>query len=1077
MNELFGLSMTIIMLVLLALLALCAATVAWVLLQNRVMFFIGVRNIPRRRAQTVLIIIGLMLSTLIIATAFSIGDTVDYSITNTSYERLHSVDELVLTKAESDEGAFGDSASLISALSVPQADADAYVAAIRRTDGVDGAISIVRGAAAAQNEAKGQTEPTVVLFGIDPAQLAGFVSDVETLDGRQVSPADLDSGEIYANKSAAEKLDIAKGDQIKLFVSNKEHAFTVKEIVKDRVLTGAVFGRPEGFLVSLSRAQELFGRPGEVDTIAVSNAGGVRDGLEGSKEVTTRLNTTVFLGQKVAATPTKRDFVDQAAETSSIFTTFFIVLGLFSIAAGLLLIFLIFVMLAAERKMEMGMMRAVGTKRRHLVQIFMSEGMVYNVGAAAVGCGLGIGVAVVMIRVMQMIFAGLDLQIIFHVTLRSLIVSYSVGVVLTFLTVTFSSWRIGNINIVSAIRDTAEPLAMRDRPARGGLLGTIFRNIYWIVFKPATKGEWLRVAALVGVIAVEAVLAFALGSLATWLLVIGIVVITLTALVLAFQIFQAGAMLLTVGGALAITGLASGQAGPFGLGFSAVVFGAAIVLAQLRFPARPVYTTAGLLLLVAWLLLAGGNTPIGYINDLDGDIEMFFISGVSMVLASTFVLVYNTDRLLGVLTLAGAAFPSLVPAIRTAIAYPLSNKFRTGMTIAMISLVMFALVMMSTMNSNFDRIFLSDKALGGYEVVATENAGNPIGDLKEDLAIQGFDVSDIARVDKIDEANTSVSDVKQLLVSGETTSYDSYAVHGLGAGFIANNGLNFQARANGFDSDAAVWQAMAQNPDYAVIDAFAMPSGGFGDGGGGFTLTGIKATDRTFDPIQVSVRDSANQTLRNVKIIGVLSTEASGLYSGLLLSKPAFDDVFAKPGASLHYVRLEPGVDANATAKAIEKTLLFRGVQADSLRKLIDDYQAQSRGFLYLIQGFMGIGLFVGIAAVGVIAFRTVVERRQQIGMLRAIGYTRRAVAISFLMESSFTALLGIGSGIGLGLLLAYQLVSTDEFVPGGVRGFYIPWMQILAIGGFAFVASFVMTLIPARQASGIPIADALRYE
>ena len=53
--------------------------------------------------------------------------------------------------------------------------------------------------------------------------------------------------------------------------------------------------------------------------------------------------------------------------------------------------------------------------------------------------------------------SGFDLNIVFHVSPRSLIVSYSLGVVLTFLTVTFSSWRIGNLNIVSAIRDTPEP--------------------------------------------------------------------------------------------------------------------------------------------------------------------------------------------------------------------------------------------------------------------------------------------------------------------------------------------------------------------------------------------------------------------------------------------------------------------------------------------------------------------------------------------------------------------------------------------------------------------------------------------
>ena len=167
---------------------------------------------------------------------------------------------------------------------------------------------------------------------------------------------------------------------------------------------------------------------------------------------------------------------------------------------------------------------------------------------------------------------------------------------------------------------------------------------------------------------------------------------------------------------------------------------------------------------------------------------------------------------------------------------------------------------------------------------------------------------------------------------------------------------------------------------------------------------------------------------------------------------------------------------ANA-ADAIEKTLSSQGVQADSLRKLIDGFQAQNRGFSYLIQGFMGIGLFVGIAAVGVIAFRTVVERRQQIGMLRAIGYTRNAIAISFVMESSFIAALGVLSGIALALLLAYQLLSSDEFARSGIQGFYVPWLQIIGIGAFAFIASLLMTIIPSRQASSIPIAEALRYE
>jgi len=123
----------------------------------------------------------------------------------------------------------------------------------------------------------------------------------------------------------------------------------------------------------------------------------------------------------------------------------------------------------------------------------------------------------------------------------------------------------------------------------------------------------------------------------------------------------------------------------------------------------------------------------------------------------------------------------------------------------------------------------------------------------------------------------------------------------------------------------------------------------------------------------------------------------------------------------------------------------------------------------------MGLGLFVGIAAVGVIAFRTVVERRQQIGMLRAIGYKRSTVALSFLLESSFVTLLAIASGVGLAIWLSFFLLTSDEFPEGAT--YVIPWRPILFISGLTFAASLIMTYIPSRQAASIPTAEALRYE
>ena len=74
-----------------------------------------------------------------------------------------------------------------------------------------------------------------------------------------------------------------------------------------------------------------------------------------------------------------------AASIMITFTTF----GTFSVVAGILLIFLIFVMLAAERKTEMGVSRAIGTQRTNLIQMFLFEGVAYDLAAAAVGRAAG----------------------------------------------------------------------------------------------------------------------------------------------------------------------------------------------------------------------------------------------------------------------------------------------------------------------------------------------------------------------------------------------------------------------------------------------------------------------------------------------------------------------------------------------------------------------------------------------------------------------------------------------------------------------------------------------------------------
>src|SRR5262249_37505522 len=132
-----------------------------------------------------------------------------------------------------------------------------------------------------------------------------------------------------------------------------------------------------------------------------------------------------------------------------------------------------------------------------------------------------------------------------------------------------------------------------------------------------------------------------------------------------------------------------------------------------------------------------------------------------------------------------------------------------------------------------------------------------------------------------------------------------------------------------------------------------------------------------------------------------------------------------------------------------------------------------------LFQVYMGLGLLVGIAALGVIAFRSVVERRQQIGMLRAIGYQRGTVALTFMFESSFIALMGILSG-GVGAaILSRNLMTSSDFTSTSSQGFtfFIPWTEVIIFVLIAYVFSLLLTWWPSRGASRVPIAEALRNE
>ncbi len=995
MDDIFGISTNAVMAILLAVLALCSLTVAWGAIRHNVIFKLGVRNIPRRREQSGVVVLGLMLSTLIIAAALGTGDTVDHSVTSDVETSLGSVDEVLVSSQDSlanidliSEGAFP--ADVLGTLETTFADGSA----------IDGLLPMLDARAAVVNTSTNLAEPDIIISGVDPERLGAF-GGLTATDGSAIDLTALAPDEVVLSESLAIDLDATPGHTITIHYANTPTTWTVAAIAEDSYLSGTRRGEfswleTSGLVLPLGTVQAITGQAGMLSAIAVSNTGGE----DATDEVVSQL-TEALAGQSLGVDPIRQDRMDTAERTSTAFTSLFLILGLFSISAGILLIVLIFTMLAAERRAEMGMERAIGTHRRQLVQQFVSEGSVYAILAGLVGSALGVVAAVGIATGMRHIF-GEDAPIEPMVTARTVIISYCAGVAITFATVVVASWRVSRINIVAAVRDIPDIIS----PHRS------WKSLAW------------------------------------------------------------GILLMLLGGFLTIQGIDGSDGLPFMTGMSLMPFGIALVLRFFQAPARITYSTVGIALLVFWLLPDDAFSAIfGHFNS---GLEMYFVSGIVLVIATTLLIVNNLDLLLAGLSHLGKLVTSILPALRTAIAYPSAARGRTGMTIAMFSLIVFSLVMTAAMNTNYAANVLGDEANAGWHVRADMVGGTPLDDFEGTLQAAGVDTTGFVAVGVVHSPTTALAEAR--VAGSPDPDWKTYPVFGMETSFLDGSRLRFGQRAAGYETDAAVIEALRTDPNVAVIDTFAVPQNDeIGANDEAFLLTGLSNDDTVFEPITVELLDPADGSAHEVTIIGVLDAEIGSLY-GLYAAQPTIDAMYPTTARTSYYITLDDPETADQVARDVEAALLTYGVSGISIRGELEAAQAQESGFLYILEGFMGLGLLVGVAAVGVISFRSVVERRQQIGVMRALGYQRRMVALSFLFETAVVVGVGGLAGTVLGLLLSRNLLASEE---SGIAGseFLIPWGILLAIMVFTNAAALLMTWIPATQAGRIAPAEALRYE
>ena len=1126
MTQLFGISIDTLTSVLLTIAVVLVGTVVLLALSNVIFFKIGTRNIPRRRMQMVLIVFALMLSTTLLSSVLATGDVITATVQSVAIYNLGNVDELI----EGGHGPIG---------TYPD---EVYYNLLQR-EKHNSDITAIGAALREQNlliadQTSRQVRSKVTALAVIPGSELGFggMQDVNT--GKHLTIAALEENEVYLNQTTAQLLNAHAGDTLYIYAQRwqgQRYTMRVAAIVKNGGLVG-----DNPFILSQAAPFRAIERdPDAINQIFISNHGGGIAGVGLSGRVTGEVERAI--PDEVHVIQVKQQGVENSQKAQDIFSRIFVLFSLFALAIGLLLIFLIFVLLAAERRAEMGMARAIGVQRRHLVLMFLFEGAIYDLLSSFIGLLIGVGIGALLVAFLGPLLASFNFPLKLTFQPRSLIFAYCLGVIFTFGSVMLSSWLVSRMTVVEAMRDLPEPA---HAPLSLGELGVGFLGLLGQLRRTRRRGAplrspWWRFATEgnrkgTSLRYVEANIEQGDRKGAPLRRVRRILLEQVPDLLIGFirTLTQLGFLPLLAGYWAMQVGLENAQIIPFSLGVSLIVIGGGlfvqavigllyqVVMHRLR-TYRPVFlkvtrrlitTLIGAALVAYWALPFDVLARLG-LPRFQGGIEVFFVASFMMVLGTVWALMTNADLIVRPLLALFSGLSRFYAMMKLASSYPLQRRFRTGLSVIMFSLVVFAMTVMVVITSAMQNNYVDiNTQTGGYDIQATSYFKPlPSTDIRITLAQHGINPNVFST---IGVRNTSVVGVIQ--PSADAPRWSLYPAQVVSGGFLQGYGLHLVARAEGFSSDSAVWQALQSHSNYALIDSSALPfnpnvisnspvydpNAPTATAAGApatppsfpsqftFSMSGVFQGDTSFPATPVWVTGMQQRGAVKLTIIGVVDNSDNGHF-GLYIPSSAYSAGSLDSDLQLflpdnqgyyspqsYYFKVAPGQNKRALALALGSAFLDDGLEAT----VLEDAILQARGPRILLSdvllGVVGMTLLLGVAALAITGTRAVIERRQQIGMLRALGCHRRLIQGAFLLESFLVGALGSIIGVILGLILAHNIFAVNFFEQFNLGlTFVIPWDQLAIIVGVALIATFLGALLPAWQAGKVAPAEALRYQ
>jgi len=206
---------------------------------------------------------------------------------------------------------------------------------------------------------------------------------------------------------------------------------------------------------------------------------------------------------------------------------------------------------------------------------------------------------------------------------------------------------------------------------------------------------------------------------------------------------------------------------------------------------------------------------------------------------------------------------------------------------------------------------------------------------------------------------------------------------------------------------------------------------------------------------------------------GIFKPPAGGSPFGpVTISSATFDDDYTQPKNIYTFVTMKGGV-TDANTKALDASLKgFPNAKVADGEQFKKDQVSGLKSILNVLYVLLALSVLVSIFGIVNTLVLTVFERTRELGMLRAIGMTRRQVRRMIRHESVITSLIGAVIGIVLGIILAALLISRVKEI-----NFFMPWIQLVLFLVAAIFVGIVAAIFPARRAAKLNPLEALQYE